>query len=316
MPAQVIFPGIQGRRPELRLHPLEEIWHRHVEALNVGGADPLEVPVPIEGGGQSDECFPAHFVVQVLGLAALHPFQRDFGQGRLDLHDVFRRGGGPVGGITEQLEGLRHVFQVLLASLLGFVVLLQVVVPIGQSQPALVGIGDHHAGVLVIPLGVEAEGGRSPGAPHHEKGSLTVEPRHLRRQLRLGLQLRDAIQLRLQRRDAFPFRSLLVDAGGVQVADLLHHRGPAGVRRGGFLQDPLQHRQVVLLQLATAPVGAAIRRDRIVFHPAAAGELVEVHTGIHAAIQAVEIEGGRFPRLRRPGNGGRQGEGQQGTGQC
>src|SRR6185295_6246270 len=93
--------------------------------------------------------------------------------------------------------------------------------------------------------------------------------------------------------------AVLVHAAAVVVADLPRL---SGGRRGGGLENLAELRVVALLQIVERRPGRAVGRDRVVLHPAAAGELIKIHTRIGRTIQRRERNRWRLGRslLGRP----------------
>src|SRR6185437_16059041 len=79
--------------------------------------------------------------------------------------------------IPEELEGTRDVRDVCGADLLEFRVLLEIVVPVRQSDAALAGDADHLAGVLEILHLADAEHGID--ADHLQVSHLSLEVREI-----------------------------------------------------------------------------------------------------------------------------------------
>jgi hypothetical protein len=101
----------------------------------------------------------------------------------------------------------------------------------------------------------------------------------------------------------------LVEARGVVVADLAAALGFRALARSGFLEDRRQHRADVLVELAEAPPGRLVRRDRVGLQPRAARVLVEIDARLDASIDRRRVEHGgqgllqrvrRRLRVRRP----------------
>jgi len=171
-----------------------------------------------------------------------------------------------------------------LADRLGARVILEVIVAVGQAQPALVRLRDLAGRILEILVGLEAE----EGAHSH-----ALQVGHFARQLRLALQRGDARQLQPDGLGSLGLHPLLVHAGGVEVAHLLVDGVALGVVRRGLLQDLVQHRAVVFRQQAEGAPHHLVGGDGIVLDPLAAGVPVEVHTGVHALVHRIGVEAGQ-----------------------
>jgi hypothetical protein len=89
-------------------------------------------------------------VKELVGVALVDASQRSLGKRGLDLHHLVGLASGDFGRIIQQLEGLRHVRDVLGADVLRFVVLLGVVVAVGQAQAAAARECNHARGVVEI----------------------------------------------------------------------------------------------------------------------------------------------------------------------
>ena len=188
----------------------------------------------------------------------------------------------------------------------GLGVVLEVIIAVGQAQAALVGLGDHRAGVFEI----------LPGAEFKERrNAVAVQVRNLFGKLRLVLQVADAVELRLERRQPFGVDGLLVHAGEVIIADLLRHGVAMGIGLGGLVENLAEDLAVALLQFGEAAPPGLVGRNGIGFDPSAAGVLVKVHARVRRFIQGLNVEGnglGRGLGKKRAGaHGGKQNDFQQ-----
>ena len=170
------------------------------------------------------------------------------------------------------------------ARLFRFVVGLDVVIAIGQAQPAGGGETDHLLGIGKILVGAEAEKSRAGNQ---------VQPRHERRQIGSALQGRDLAQARLQRARAGLFDGRLIHAGGEIVADLLLVGRAARRRLGILFEHSPQVLHVLAGKFAVDVPARLVGRNRIQFVPTAAGEAVEIHAGVSRAIEKLQLEARR-----------------------
>ncbi len=116
-----------------------------------------------------------------------------------------------------------------------------------------------------------------------------------------------------QRRSAQPIGFGAVHAGGPEVADLLLVGAVGGIGLGGFLVDAAGLLpQFLHDQVADAPGGFGAG-DRVGLDPASVGEIEEVVTGVHRAVDVggEEVGARRGLRLLGVGGGAASGEEQQ-----
>ncbi len=106
----------------------------------------------------------AHLVVAVLGIAAQRAVHVGLGQLGLQRQDGLGVGRGLLRRLTGEHQHLLDVLQVLGADVGHLGVLVQVVVAVGQGQPALIDMRNVHGGVVQI--GADAE--------HEEAGAHAV----------------------------------------------------------------------------------------------------------------------------------------------
>ena len=133
-------------------------------------------------------------------------------------------------GSPMSCEHAADVLDVALRKVNGIGVVLQVVVAVGQAEPALVQIGDQLGGILKVLIGAEAE---------EHVHALAVQLGEQMGKALLILEPGNLVELALERGGAELLNAGLVHAGAVVVANLLVHRGAPGIG-GGFFQNAAQ----------------------------------------------------------------------------
>ena len=241
-------------------------------------------------------------VIEILRIPARRAVHRRGRQLGLEREHGIGVGLRCLGGIAEELEHLGRILDELLPPLDGLRIGLQVVVAIGQAQPALVDLGDHPT--RVVRVGSRTEGEERRNAARVQLGD------HVE-QARLVLHRIHPLQIRRDRRRAPRLDRRLVHAGRIVVADLLLERAVRHTRLPGVLEDRGEPLLVVLAHLVVAPEPRLVGRQRVARAPAAAGELVEVHTRVGSAIELREIEAAVLGLLR-PCGGAAEGEDEEG----
>jgi hypothetical protein len=172
VPAQVHLPvGERGLLEEL-VEGGEEIRRGDVDLLDVGVAELAQVARPLEARRLLLDAGQLEPVIHLVGIAPVHPRHRRLGQRLLDLQHRLRLRGRLGGRRPGERQHLGDVRLVGLAQVGELSVLLQVVVAIGQPQPALVEHADHLGGVLEVLLRAEAE---------ERRRAAEVQARHPRR---------------------------------------------------------------------------------------------------------------------------------------
>ena len=299
VPAQVVLPVVERCRVQKGVEALEEVGNGHVQVRRLRRAHGGEVVLPFQRRGERFQIVAGHLVVDVERVAALHLLQRHAGQRRLDAEDPLRRQSGALLRVSEQLEHPHQVVAIAIARLARLGVVLEVVVAVRQTEPALVDDGDDRGGVLRVLLGAETEQQTGPGVlpSQPQVDALGMQAGDLRDQGLLRLDGGDPLQLGLQRVETPRLDSRLVHAGGVKVTDHPLHPATPGVRRRRFLENLPQDREVALLQLAAAPPGPPVGRDRVALHPRAAGVLVEIDAGIDAGVERRLVDAAPGNRL-------------------
>ena len=133
------------------------------------------------------------------------------------------------------------MLQIFVAELLGLVVVLRVIVAIRQSEPALVGHGDHLRAVLIVLRGTETEIARAhPPCSRATSASDLAET----------LQIRDALEFRLNGLHARGLDVLFHPCSSLEIADLLQIRaGRGGLVLRRFLENLMQNFFVIVTEL-------------------------------------------------------------------
>src|SRR5208283_745430 len=91
-------------------------------------------------------------------------------------------------------------------------------------------------------------------------------------------------------RHASLLHGVFIDARGVKIANLLCDRITRSGVFGGLLQNALQKKKVVLVELSVHRPGGLVRRYRIVLLPPATGVLVKIHAWVGSLVHGGEIE--------------------------
>ena len=183
--------------------------------------------------------------------------------------------------------------QVLVARLLRLLVLRDVIVAVGQAQPALADARNFHAGIVQVGL-----------RPETEKNihALRLQIGNRLDQVGFVFDSGNTIQTGFEHRDAFGIHGGLIHAGLVEVSNLLHNRSALGVIYGCFFQNSAQDLPDVFRQLIETPPACLVRRDGVVLAPGATSVLIKVGTRIYRLVHGSQIERlapGRQRRLRR-----------------
>ena len=218
-------------------------------------------------------------MVDLLGIAAIRQLHRAFRQVGLDVHDRLGIGRGFCRGLARELEHALYVLHVIGAELHGLGIRVGVVIAIGHPQSALVSLCDHLRRVLEVLARVEAE---------NRVHAVVVQISEQFGQLLGILQFVDTIELGLEDRDAFLVDGGLVHAGGIVVTNLLLVCECASDRPPNIAPGSCAGSLVAIFQLVETAPTRLIRRDRMVLHPIAAGELIEISAGVSGAIERVQ----------------------------
>ena len=159
MPAQIDLPGFQRRVLERLADGLEKFRSAHIHGIDIGVADGLKIVFPGPVGRQGFQLRAIHFVISLVGIAAIHARHGRFRQPGFELHDGLGFAGGPGCVISRELQYFRDVHFILLPQLLGFVIGPRVVIAFGQAQAVLVGSANHLRTVFCILRGAKLEHG-------------------------------------------------------------------------------------------------------------------------------------------------------------
>jgi hypothetical protein len=270
-----------------------------IQFRKLGGANRREEAIQGEVGRQGNRLVAIHFVVSLLGIAALGAVHGGFGQSCFDAQHALGGLRRLLGRLARQRKHLRHVVGVVLADIGHVRVVFDVVIAVRQGEAALVDVGDHVVGIVQVGVGIEVE---------QRARSVHVHLRDLVDQRAFVFDCGHAIQFRLERSHSLLVDRLLVHAGAVEVANLLIDAVTAGTASGSFLQNAALDTEIAFVEFGKAlprrPVGGNFR----VLHPVAASVLIEVHARVGALIDVVDAEaGGRFRRRRglsKAANGG------------
>ena len=183
------------------------------------------------------------------------------------------------------------MLQILLPRLHRLGIVFQVVVAIGQRDPALVEDRNGFGRIVHVGLGEEGK---------QRRRGIAVHVCHLPNEIGFRLDTVNAFQFRRQGRNPLFLDRALVHAGAVVST---HHGFNCRVfaRSLRLGQQVAQDIEIVLLELVEPAPPRLIGRNGIVFHPGSTGVLVEVHTGIDSLIDGGDVEAGDFL-----GKGGRR----------
>ena len=157
VPAHVGLEIGEAVRGDHRVDALEELGLGDVDGRKLRRAGRGEERLPLERLGQREQLRARHAVIDLVRIAARHQIEGVLGERGLDRHHRLGVGRGLRRGIAGEHEHLADVFDVLLALLDEVLFRLEVVVAIGQAEPALIGDGDHRRRFLEILLGAERE---------------------------------------------------------------------------------------------------------------------------------------------------------------
>ena len=239
VPAQVRLPIVQRKRVDHILHLLDEVRLRHVQRIELGRSHAFEIHVPAEPGAQGGKFLASHLVVNLLRIAPAGLVQRALGQAGFNVHHRLGFGRGFLRSVPQQLEHLLYVRNVLLAEFHGLGIVLEVVVAIGQTQPALIHFADDLAGILEVRTRAEAE---------HDVRTFPVQASSFLGQIGLRFHPRDALEVAVEWLRPGLLHRRLVHAGGVVVADLLLVAAAPGLVLRRLFQDRAHHVLAALLQ--------------------------------------------------------------------
>jgi hypothetical protein len=260
----------------------EEVRLRQVDALLMAGAHAAQQLAPRHAGallvGHADR----HRVPDRLRVAQHHAAHGGLRQARLEVHDDGRVVGSLLGLLAQQREHRRDVAHVVLTQALAALVVAQVVVAIGQAEAALAGPQDHLRRVV---------GGLVRRQVEQRRQALQGLVRDHRAQLGLAGAGVDAADEVRDGQQALLLDRRRVHAGAPEVAQQLVHAAARRVlllcRR---LQDLAQQALVAVGDLVPGAPAAVLGRHRVVLHPAAVDEGVDVRARVHAAVEVGRVE--------------------------
>jgi hypothetical protein len=243
--------------------------------------------LPAELRGVLAQLRERHAVVDVLRLAALDTRHVLIGDGGLDAHDRLRA----LLRQTGELEHLAHVRDVRGADVVGLLALVEVVITVGKTEPALIELADHLRGVLVILAGSEAD---------QRVEAELVERADRRGEVLALLHVVDGGERLAERLEARLLDAGLVHAGRPVVGELLRVRVARVLPSGVVVEHLLEELLIALVDLGEA---AAPRRfvvgDGRVLDPGAARVRVEVVARVDALIDRALVHADRTLRDRR-----------------
>ncbi len=192
--------------------------------------------------------------------------------------------------ISQQAQHLLDVSLVFRAGVLQFrVIVLEVIVPIRQAEPALVELEDVTRRVACVLRDADIVGSRDIDLL---KTSDDV------RQLFLAAQRLDGHQVCFERVHADGFDSRLIHETGIQIADLLRFRAGRMAGRCRLLDDIVQLVLRDVGQLVVEAIGGLVLRNRGFPQPGTVRVRVEVVLGTHADINGLANEAGGTRRSR------------------
>ena len=280
VPAHQVFDGVERLLLDRRIDRLDEAGRDDVQRGHGRESLALEKLLPVVAGREGLELVDLQDVVAKRRIAHLNPAQGALGQSGLNAQHIGSLRGGLLGRVVQQLEHLDHVGDILLANLLAAVVVVQIVVAIRESEPALTRGENLLARIHLVLEDIDVEEER-PGEP---AVGLQVQ----RGKLLLVGKRGDGVEFRLDRLWAKLIRQIGVHAGGEVVAVF----GLQGCLRrlGRGLQLKIQKVVVAIAQLVELTPANLVRRNRVGLLPAAAGVLGKVHAGIHREVNGRGVE--------------------------
>ena len=244
-----------------------------------------------------------HLVVILLRIAQLHTGAGRLGERRLHGDDLLRVLGGLRGRFASEREHFRHMLDVLVAQFFRSRVFLGVVIAVGQSQPALQSLRDHHRAVLRVLIGSEAE---------ERANAQLVQVRDFLQDVFAILQRVDAFEFICERRHARCVHRFFVHPARIKIAHLLQIRlrrflesrfgGDLRCDRRGLLENLVQRVVIMLGQFVETSPARKLRWNRIPLYPAAIRVKVKIVLRFDGRIHVLRIERRRILfRLRCDG---------------
>jgi len=201
----------------------EEVGHGDVDLFDFGRAHRGEIGIPVEVRRFGGEAFALQPVVGLVRVTPRDAVHRRFGELRLELHDPLRLRLGLGLCRSGELQHLADVIEVERAQVLRFLVVLEVVVAVGQAEPALIDAADHLRRILRVLSGEETE---------ERAHAAAVERAHFSGQRLAVLDGVDGRELFAQGRQRSGLGFSFVHAGRVEIADFLRETDrPDRVRR-------------------------------------------------------------------------------------
>ena len=287
MVLEVRPPGVDRHVEKQLAESLHRVQLAHDELrlrVDAGGG---EQRLPVEPGHQPFELGARARVVGEVALAALGRRPLQLRDARLDLEDALRLLGRV--RLTDQGEHARDMRAVLLAHRRIDRIGLEVVVAVGQPEPALGDDDGVAVGVLLVRSDRQAQRReqRQVRAPH-QAGELVVVAGP-----------RDRIDAGTRGHDALRIDGGGVDEGAVIVTHLLRVAALGGIHRQRV--HHFQHlRARALVELIEGAPAGAIRRDLVRVEPVPVGVAIEVIPGTHLGVTRAQVQSpGRDLRLRR-----------------
>ena len=250
-------------------------------AVESGGACVAEVHIPLEVGCRGLKLGEGALVVGAVGVAALDAGQRVLGEFSLQSEDGFGLCSGGIGVLTDELEHVGDMLNILVAHLL--VLVTEVIVAVGEAQATLEEVHDDHVGIFGVGAGTGVEETAKAIAVEvaHQLGQLCLVGHgiHL---LEIGKELSVAA---------------LIDGHGVhacivEVTDFLGHAALGGV--GVFrclVDDVLDEDLVVLVNLGEGTIGGVLLRDGVVDQPVVVAIAEEVLRRIDGGVHVAQHDG-------------------------
>ena len=264
LPAKVSLPVPERLRLQQRLQRLKELRLRNVERLQAGNPRCREIGTPVEGRRQRLQFGAVHLVEDFIRIAEFDAAQRGLGHRGFDPHHRLRLLGGLGWRVAQQFEHLLNLGQVALAGLFHSPIALQIIIAIGQPEPAGAGKCNHLRRIRQILRGAEAE--------HHAaiaKGYQVLPGNPGRK----AAHIFDASQLPqpgFKRRGPGFFNGRFVHARGEKIPDLLLNRVTARRRTRRVFENSPKKALVLVGQLAVDAPRRLVGRNRIFLPPPAA----------------------------------------------
>ena len=283
VPAQVALPIGDRSLGQRGGEALEEIGVRQVELAEGGAAGVGEVPLPIDAGHEFPDPGDRHLVVAPVGVAQVDPAQRALGQGGLELQHRGGPGLGDLGGVAQELQHAGDMGGVLPAQLPGLRVVPEIVVALGQAEPALPQLGDFPAAVAVVRAAPELE---SRGH------SQALQARDLAQHVSRSLEGVDPVEFEPQRSDAGRADRGPVHAAGEEVAHHLLDRRTLVVQGAGALAEQVQVLLIALQEFVEGGPAGIRRGNRRPRDPSSVDVAVEIVLRLDRRIEVLGQERG------------------------